>query len=401
MDADKEKMAEKFGDVDTLLSGSDVKPPATRLKKKRNSPALDALNNDRTRIRGIDNLKQKNEELELALKDNERAVESLKKKLTNEKEGREQDKQKWLEDMVSLKASVKTPGKSVVITMPVTKQKVSFELKGIDSALIDVSPENERIQSFLDEISLSDILPSIKRDGQQKPGTVRPKADGRYELIEGSRRLAAVKIAEMEYLAFVGDVPDADVRLLSEIENNHKDVSPYEKALSFVTQINQGVYEHWNQLGAAKGISESHIHRYKACTDIEEIYVSILPSPSDMPLSYGETIKSLLKKNSETLKAKANELLKERNALLEAGKSKQERDVDEIIKELRRSVRLKQDKPKAKKPLLYLSVSGEITLKHSVTSKGDAKFEVAGAADEQLDEIVQYLKRVLGVAKTK
>ncbi len=111
------------------------------------------------------------------------------------------------------------------MTMPVTQQEVVFELQRIDPSKIDVSPENERIQEFLDEISLRDILPSIRKQGQQFPGTVRPKKDGRFELIEGSRRLKAAVLAKKPYLALVGDVPDADVRELSVIENKHQDVS--------------------------------------------------------------------------------------------------------------------------------------------------------------------------------
>lgn len=372
---------DKYGNIDELLSGSDEADMADNTPKRtrRPSPALGVMTGDNRPTSVTDGLKAEKQKAERALEEAQRNFEKEKEVLL-----------KALEEAKNTGAD----GAPIVLTMPVTKQEVTFELCRVDPALIDVSPENERIQRFLDEISLQDILPSVRKHGQQKPGTLRQKKDGRFELIEGSRRLAAVKLANKQYLALVGDVPDADVRELGIIENKHQDVSPYEKAKAYQRQIENGEFENWTQLGAAKGISSSHISRYRACVELEELFVCILPSPSDMPLSYGETIAQLRKKKGRDLTAKAEELLELRTAAL--SDKLELPDAEEVIKILRSAVRTKPEAPKSWKPVVYKSKDGAM-LKHTVTNKGATKFEITGVEKDQLEKILSFLTSTLKV----
>ncbi|MBY5963598.1 ParB/RepB/Spo0J family partition protein [Marinobacter nauticus] len=371
----------KYGNIDELLpgGGEETDSSSSTRKRRRPSPALGAMQGERRPISVTESLKEEKAKAE-------RALEEATSKF-------EEEKQELLRLLESKESEEK--GKPIVLTMPVTQQEVVFELQRIDPSKIDVSPENERIQEFLDEISLRDILPSIRKQGQQFPGTVRPKKDGRFELIEGSRRLKAAVLAKKPYLALVGDVPDADVRELSVIENKHQDVSYFEKAKAWERQINDGEFANWTQLGAAKGISSSNINRYKACVELDEKFVRILPSPSDMPLSYGEMISKLRKKNERSLLAKVEELLELRKeSMKEGGESL---GVEEVIKALKSSVRVRQAQPKAKAPVLYKSPEGDRFLKHGITNKGTTKFEIDGADEESLSKIVEFLTKTLGV----
>ena len=371
----------KYGNIDELLGGgmgdsgdSVVITP----RKRRPSPALGAMAGDSRPTTVTDGLKQEKQAAEKALADATQQFEQEKAQL-----------------MSALDAAKNHPNGAapIILAMPVTKQEVEFNLRRIDPALIDVSPENERIQMFLDEISLQDILPSIKKHGQQKPGTVRPIAGGRFELIEGSRRLASVKLAQQDYLALVGEVPDADVRELGIIENRHQDVSPYEKAKAYQKQIIKGEFENWTQLGAAKGISSSHIARYRACAELDELFVRILPSPSDMPLSYGETISQLVKKSEGALRLKATELLTLRKAAL---RDKSELpDAEELIKSLKSAVRMKVETPKTWRPVIYQTKDGSQSIKHSLSSKGTTKFELAGLTEVQLEKALTFLRQLI------
>lgn len=374
---------EKYGNIDELLSGADETESVdkTPRRTKRPSPALGVMTGDKRPTSVTDGLKAEKQRAEKALEEAQEKFEKEKSELLKALEAAKEN-------------GAATNDAPIVLTMPVTKQEVTFELSHVDPSLIDVSPENERIQDFLDEISLQDILPSIRKHRQQKPGTLRPKSGGRFELIEGSRRLAAVKIANQQYLALVGDVPDADVRELGIIENKHQDVSPYEKAKAYQRQIENGEYENWTQLGAAKGISSSHISRYRACVELEELFVRILPSPSDMPLSYGETIAQLKKKGESELKAKAEELLENRKIAL---KEKLELpDAEDVVKALKSAVRTKSEAPKTWKPVIYKSKDGKI-LKHTVTNKGATKFEITGVDEGQLEKILSFLTSTLKV----
>ncbi|MBU2887713.1 ParB/RepB/Spo0J family partition protein [Gilvimarinus agarilyticus] len=355
----------KYGDTDELLNAarSDQKPlPEAKARTRRPLPAVQAMSGERKGpARFTDELKEQ--------------IVSLKQQLSD--------------------AEAKG-GAAVVLTMPVSGQKVEFYQQEVNPELVDVSAENERLQEFLDPISLGDILPSIEADGQQKPGTLRPKADGRFELIEGSRRLASVKLVKKPFLALVGEVPDVDVRALSVIENKHKDVSAYEKAQAYQRQLDAGEFKNWSQLGIAKGISTSHISRYKACVELDEIFVRILRSPSDMPLSYGETVQKLMRRDAGSVLIEAKSLLKERRS---ANDVESVLDAEEILKRLKSSVRGKQFKPTKKQPVRYESQSGKVAVKHSITSSGTTKLELIGVKDEQVEDLVSHIVKSLKVEK--
>jgi len=374
----------KYGDIDALMiktEDSADKNKPERARKKRPLPAIAAMNGVE-HVSATDLLRTEKETIE--------------KELTDVKDKFEKEKATLLDDLQTARKSGNAAA-PIVLTMPVTKQEVTFELKRIDPSLIDVSDENERIQEFLDEISLNDILPSLKKHGQQKPGTVRPTEGGRFELIEGSRRLASVKLAGLEYLALVGKVPDADVRELSVIENKHQDVSPYEKAKAYKRMIDAGEFANWSQLSAAKGISTSHMSRFKSCAELGKVFVQILPSPSDMPLSYGETISSLLKKGEKVLTEKAKNILALREQSL--GNDAEALDVDEILKELKSAVRTKTETPKMWKPVLYESNDGHRKLKHAMTNKGATKIELVGLDKSDIEKVLQYLTKTLHMEK--
>ena len=374
----------KYHDIDAILESgekADAQPPSAE-RKKRPSPAIGAMTGNKMPTRTVDTLKAEKESIEKSLKE--------------ATEGFQREKQELLKQLESLQSAT-SESSPIALTMPVTKQEVTFKLVSIDPALIDVSPENERMQQFLDEVSLKDILPSIRKHGQQKPGTVRPKESGRFELIEGSRRLVAVRIAKQPYLALVGDVPDADVRELSVIENKHQDVSPYEKAKAYQRQIDNGEFSNWTQLGAAYGISSSHISRYKACIELDELFVRILPTPSDMSLSYAETISRFVRKGKEDVYEKAQELL-----VLRKAASHQDVDLpgaEEIIRILKSVVRTRSIVPTVKKPVPYRSSDGSVLLKHSITNRGSNKFELSGVTDERVDKILDYLISTLKVER--
>jgi len=384
------KNDKKYGDAKELVSAGESseggRSERVNRPRARQQPAVSSIAGSNTITSVTDSLKQDKDVAERALA---KAQADIREKDERNVEY-EKERNELLEKLERAESDIANVGEPNIMVMPVTKQEVTFRLQRVDPTLIDVSPENERIQEFLDEISLQDIIPSMRSHGQQKPGTLRPRPEGRFELIEGSRRLASVRvIGDLDYLALVGEVPDADVRELALIENRHKDVSWYEKAKAFQRRIENGEYKNWAQLGAANGISDSHVNRYKACASLDELFVRILPSPSDMTLSYGETISKLMKKNAKSLKKKATELLVMRaDALGDVDKLLETKDILQLLKS---AVRIKKNKPTAKKPIEYRSHEGEVTMKHGVTNKGAEKFELTGLTSEQREKVIEYL----------
>jgi ParB family chromosome partitioning protein len=164
--------------------------------------------------------------------------------------------------------------------MPVTNQLVKLTEKWIDTKLIDVSPHNKRSPLFLDRHTLQDILPSIEKNKQSTPGLVRPQSNGRYELIFGSRRLKCAILLQRQYFTLIGEIPDADVERLSDIENESMEVGHYEKALHYANLINNGILKSWDQVPEKEGCAIAHAYRLKEISKLETSYVNIFPLPS-------------------------------------------------------------------------------------------------------------------------
>lgn len=384
--------------LDTNVADEEIESrSATRLKKP--SPAFSTLSGNNKVVSGVKLERQKREaevkriqeQADIQIQDAKNEAIAAKNEIQQIKSNYESEKKSLLKKLKNNKASA-GQGTLLELRMPVTQQMVSFTLQEIDPSLVDVHSDNEREQDFLDEVSLRDILPDIRKYGQQKPGTVRPMPDGRFELIEGSRRRKSCEIAGVPFKALVGDVPDADVRVLSVSENIKKDVSPYEKAIAYKKQIDAGEYENWMQLAAAKGISTSTASRFKALAELPVSFVKILPTPSSMSTRYGEEIVALLKKDKDALNEIVAELLAQRDNV---SSPRDYPEYEDILKALKSAVRTKIKKPKHNDPQVYVSKSGACSLKYSVTNKGATKLELDGVSDQQVEKLVKLIAKEL------
>lgn len=86
---------------------------------------------------------------------------------------------------------------------------------------------NPRRDSTTDE-SISDMTASLRKYGQVQPLTVRPLPGGRYEVIAGNRRLAAMRQEGWtEAAVFIRDLTDDEAFAISLVENlQRKDLEP-------------------------------------------------------------------------------------------------------------------------------------------------------------------------------
>ena len=104
-----------------------------------------------------------------------------------------------------------------------------------DINLIDTNPDQPRLN--FGEQELASLAQSIKSIGVIDPLTVRPKAEGRYELIDGERRLRAARLANLEIVPVIlRENPDdpADGLRLALIHNLcREDLNPLEEAEAF------------------------------------------------------------------------------------------------------------------------------------------------------------------------
>ena len=288
---------------------------------------------------------------------------------------------------------------AIVLTMPVSRKEVSFRLVSIDPAHVDVSPLNPRKQELLDSGSVRDIFEDIRENGQVEPGMVRPVEKGgstRFELISGSRRLFCVTQLGRQYLAYVGQVPDADIRMLSRTENKQSGISAWERGVSYKEDLDAGRYKSYELLAKAEGTTKATISNYIQVAELPEVFVRAFPTPNELTMSFAAW---LSKKRTDAqrwqkLLAKADELANQKQMRLEKGIPVM--DADTIKAELKRHIRgVTETKPTARRPVTYMDGRGTARFKHSVSNKGAYKFELITATEEQQAMILKYIQETL------
>ncbi len=107
----------------------------------------------------------------------------------------------------------------------------------IDS--IEVNPNQPRAK--FDEEALRELAESIKTYGLIQPITVRPIANGKYQLISGERRLRACKLAGLQeiptYVRTVDEMQSIQMALVENIQR--EDLNALEIALSYQRLVDE------------------------------------------------------------------------------------------------------------------------------------------------------------------
>ena len=108
-----------------------------------------------------------------------------------------------------------------------------YEVMEIPIRLIDQYPDHPFYVD--DDDDLLDLAASIEAVGQLTPACVRPKENGRYELLSGHRRMRACQIAGLEKIRCeVRELNDAEAAILLVEANRQRDyIRPGEKAFAF------------------------------------------------------------------------------------------------------------------------------------------------------------------------
>lgn len=108
---------------------------------------------------------------------------------------------------------------------------------------------------------LDDLVESIRECGVINPLTLREKADGRYEIICGERRLRAARVLKMrEVPGFVVHASDLQARITSLAENfQREDLNPLDKANGLIALRQELAAESWCTVARRVGLSKGRI----------------------------------------------------------------------------------------------------------------------------------------------
>ncbi len=111
------------------------------------------------------------------------------------------------------------------------------KIRDISISEIDEFPDHP-FKVLMDE-DMEQLVDSIKRNGVMTPATVRPKEDGRYELISGHRRRKACELAGLETLKCEVKDLTRDEAIIIMVESNlqRSTILPSEKAFAYKMRL--------------------------------------------------------------------------------------------------------------------------------------------------------------------
>ncbi len=147
------------------------------------------------------------------------------------------------------------------------KQKNLSEIKEIDISLIDSYPNHPF--KVVDDEKMIELTESIADNGLLLPVLVRPKEDGRYEMISGHRRMRASELAGNKTIkAMVCDYDDDKAAIVMVESNIHQreNMLPSEKAYAYKI-----LYDAMKHQGKSKKPTSSPVET-KLRTDEELAY---------------------------------------------------------------------------------------------------------------------------------
>ncbi len=126
---------------------------------------------------------------------------------------------------------------------------------------IEVNPNQPRTK--FDEEALKELAESIKTYGLIQPITVRPIANGKYQLISGERRLRACKLAGLQevptYVRTVDDMQSIQMALVENIQR--EDLNALEIALSYQRLMDEFGFTQ-DEVSAKVGKNRSTVTNY-------------------------------------------------------------------------------------------------------------------------------------------
>jgi ParB family chromosome partitioning protein len=271
--------------------------------------------------------------------------------------------------------------------------------RGLDALLAGNSaPESQRQDSLpvgslqpgkyqprtrMDPGSLEDLAASIKAQGLIQPISVRPVANGRYEIIAGERRWRASQIAGLsEVPVLIREIPDDAALAMSLIENiQREDLNPLEEAAGLQRLIDEFGMTH-QQAADAVGRSRSAASNLLRLLQLAKPAQDLLMA-GDIEMGHARAILAAPKNEQGRLAAE----------IADKGYSVRETE-KRVARELNPSTRKTADERSRDLERLEeeLSDSMGATVKVSANRKGAGALTIRFASLDQLDGILKRLR---------
>lgn len=211
----------------------------------------------------------------------------------------------------SLIARVGSMTKGNSILLPVCGRDVKFTLETVPAGQVEKTTHvwggNERVQEFLTEDALDDLIPSFLLNGQQNPAFGR-HVNGGIEVADGSRRRMTAILTSSEYRVLVGDLDDEQMDSLCKLGNDYRPTSAYERGKRYALRLEKEFGNNISALADAEGISRKVITRCVNTSRLPIEVLSLFTHPGELSARAGEQLfkafegkESLLSEQTQTL----------------------------------------------------------------------------------------------------
>jgi ParB family chromosome partitioning protein len=147
-----------------------------------------------------------------------------------------------------------------------------------------------------------DLIDSIAKDGQLEPALAR-RLDGEkdydFELIFGMRRRFACEATGQKLKIRVVDAPDARSAVLMHIENaDRQDITPMERAISFLVQAEAKVFATQEAMAEALGVSKGQVAKMIKAAGLLKIPAigGLFPDRSVVPVEQAYKVAALMER---------------------------------------------------------------------------------------------------------
>lgn len=172
------------------------------------------------------------------------------------------------------------------------------EKNPVNRTLVSVSPFrcrmwslHDRLEEYISEESCKSEIESLAKHGQLLPVLGRPiRGDTAYdaELIYGARRLFIAKHLNVPLTVELREMSDKEAIVALDIENRHrKDISPYERALSYVRWLREGQFTSQDDLARTLRISASQVSRLLQFAKLPAVVIAAFPRPVEIRETWG------------------------------------------------------------------------------------------------------------------
>ncbi len=146
-----------------------------------------------------------------------------------------------------------------------------------------IMPAADQPRKTFDPGTLLELAMSIRERGVLEPIVVRPKGDGKYEIVMGERRWRAAQMAGLKQIpAIVRELSDEDASVDALLENfQREDLNPVERARAIKKLLS---FMSWEKCLRTLGVSDSTMRRYLDLLDLPESILNELvrkPEPGE------------------------------------------------------------------------------------------------------------------------